>query len=197
MRRRCPAPTAGGWLTCENLHDLAWVFVDGKLLGSLDISCPRAQARAAEAEKPPALAPLPGGTKIGVLVEAMGRVNYGPGPMDRKGITGLRLGGQYLMDFTVTTLPLDDLSGLDFTRPAGGYPRVYRGTFTVDSQDECFVDLCNFTKGMVYVNGFNWPVLEQGAAADAVPARRPASPGKNPMRSPFWSYPAAPSRRFA
>ena len=150
-----PGPTAGGWLTCENLHDLAWVFVDGKIQGSLAISCPRRKLEQLKPKNRLPLPPCPAGTKIGVLVEAMGRVNYGPGPMDRKGITGLRLGGQYLMDFTVTTLPLDDLSGLDFTRPAGGYPRVYRGTFTVDSQDECFVDLCNFTKGMVYVNGFN------------------------------------------
>ena len=85
----------------------------------------------------------------------MGRVNYGNHLEDRKGLTGVRLGGQFLMEFTVTTLPLEDLAGAHYRQGASRYPLLLRGRFETDSQADCFVDLDGFTKGMVYVNGFH------------------------------------------
>lgn len=149
-----PGPYDGGWLTLENLGDLAWVYVDGKLLGSLDVTAPRSKLEQLKPKNRLLLPECPAGTRLGILVEAMGRVNYGPHLADRKGLTGVRLGNQYLMDFTVTTLPLEELSGLDFSAPAERYPKFFRGYFRAERQDECFVSLEHFTKGMVWVNGF-------------------------------------------
>jgi len=53
----------------------------------------------------------------------MGRVNFGPDLLDRKGIVGgVLFGEQYLFDWTVFPLPLDNLSRLAFkpsSQPAG------------------------------------------------------------------------------
>lgn len=83
----------------------------------------------------------------------------------------MRLGGQFLMEFTVTTLPLEDLAGAHYRQGASRYPLLLRGRFETDSQADCFVDLDGFTKGMVYVNGFHlgryWSC---GPPEDPVPA---------------------------
>ena len=41
-----------------------------------------------------------------ILVEAMGRVNYGPELHDRKGVRQIRLNNQVLFNWDVYTLPL-------------------------------------------------------------------------------------------
>lgn len=148
-----PGPYDKGWLTLENLGDLAWVYVDGALLGSLDVTAPRGKLEQLRPKNRLLLPDCPAGTRLGILVEAMGRVNYGPHLGEGKGLTGVRLGNQYLMDFTVTTIPLEKLPGLRFTGTER-YPKFYRGYFQAPAQDECFVDLEHFTKGMVWVNGF-------------------------------------------
>lgn len=150
-----PGPTDGGRLTLQGLRDRAHVFLDGRLLDILDISCPRGKLEQLKPKNQVRIPKCPGGTKISVLVEAMGRVNYGPGLADRKGISALLLGNQSLMNFTVTTLPLDDLSGLSFGDGPCPYPKFFRGRFRAERRDECFVRLTGFTKGVVYVNGFN------------------------------------------
>ncbi|HIR53610.1 MAG TPA: beta-galactosidase, partial [Candidatus Onthovicinus excrementipullorum] len=51
--------------------------------------------------------------------------------------------------------PLDNIEKLDFTRGAAKYPIFFRGKFKANSQAESFVRLDGFTKGVVYINGFN------------------------------------------
>ncbi len=102
-----------------------------------------------------------GGT-LELLVENMGRVNYGPEMVlgERKGIcgmvyvTGVGNPRQMLCDWEIFTLPMDDLSGLEFN----GYKRLpafFSGTFNAPEKKDCFIHLDNFTKGVVFVNGFN------------------------------------------
>ena len=57
---------------------------------------------------------LSGERKIGVLVDTMGRVNYG-NMLDRKGISDIYLGIQRLMNYDVWTLPLDNLDKLKYS----------------------------------------------------------------------------------
>ena len=85
----------------------------------------------------------------------MGRVNYGDHLTDRKGISGVNLNLQALMDFEVTTLPLDNVEKLDFSRSAEQYPMFLKGCFRANSKADCFVRLDGFRKGVVFVNGFN------------------------------------------
>ena len=57
----------------------------------------------------------PEGVTLDVLVENLGRVNFGPGLMDRKGIVGsVTFDWQVLFNWEVYPLPLSDLSQLKF-----------------------------------------------------------------------------------
>ncbi|MFI0723224.1 beta-galactosidase [Streptomyces sp. NPDC021224] len=98
------------------------------------------------------------GAELALLVENQGRVNYGPGLHDRKGLTGpVTANGEPLTGWTSTALPLDDLSGLDFAAagplPVAG-PVFHRGEFDVAEPADTYLDLTGWTKGCAWVNGF-------------------------------------------
>ena len=77
-RQTLPAVKEGTTLLIDEVHDWAQVFADGKLLGRLD------RRRGENTVVLPALA---AGTRLDILVEAMGRVNFDVAIHDRKGIT--------------------------------------------------------------------------------------------------------------
>jgi beta-galactosidase len=135
-------------LTIQDVHDRAQVFLDGKLQGVLERAEPPASL---QIEVPP------GGAQLDILVENMGRINYGPHLLDRKGITqGVRLGNQFLYHWTIFPLPLDDLSRLTFgSLGAQTGPAFYRGTFAVAAPADTFLALPGWTKGVCWINGFN------------------------------------------
>ena len=94
---------------------------------------------------------------IDILVENMGRVNYGPSLRDNKGITeGVRLGLQFLFDWKIYPLPLDDLHKLVY-RPTDctDGPVFLKGEFEVEDCTDTFLKLNGFSKGVAYINGFN------------------------------------------
>ena len=154
--RTClPGDYEGGTLTLEGLGDRAYVYRDGALLGILDQGKPRGLLEQLRPRNALPFPSSPAGTQVEILVEAMGRVNYGSHLENRKGLTGVRLGGKSLMDFTVTSLPLEHLEGVRYGEEASRYPLALRGYFDADSQKDCFVALDGFTKGMVYINGFH------------------------------------------
>ncbi|MED5020849.1 beta-galactosidase [Paenibacillus chibensis] len=135
-------------LFIQDVRDRALVFLNGELAGTLDRAEPGQQIK---------FAVPPEGLELTVLVENMGRVNYGPYMKDRKGITeGVRFGRQFLSEWTTHPLPLSDLSGLKFA-PGGELngPAFYRGSFEVDAPADTFIRLEGWTKGVVFVNGFN------------------------------------------
>jgi beta-galactosidase len=135
-------------LFLQDLHDRAQVFLNGKLAGILD----RVHTDVKIAFDVPAE-----GVEITILVENAGRVNYGPYMKDRKGITeGVRFGRQFLSDWTTHTLPLTDLSGLAFESLSEQLePSFFRGTLLVDEPCDTFINLEGWTKGVVFINGFN------------------------------------------
>ena len=65
-------------LTVNEAHDFAQVFVDGKYIGKLDRR---------NGEKELMLPPCNNGAVLDILVEAMGRINFGRAIKDLKGIT--------------------------------------------------------------------------------------------------------------
>ena len=96
------------------------------------------------------------GAQLDILVENMGRVNYGPGLADRKGITdAVLLGQQILYDWKIYPIRLDNLSTLPFTpvQNTDG-PAFFRGTFTVAEPRDTFLALPGWTKGLAWINGF-------------------------------------------
>lgn len=98
--------------------------------------------------------------QIDLLVENMGRVNYGDKLRDRKGIRALRMGLQYHFGWDIFCLPMEDeLAELSFEpiEQAGvTMPSFYRGVLTIDEEPaDTFLRLGGFHKGFVKINGVN------------------------------------------
>jgi len=134
-------------MVVRHVRDRVQVFADGVAVGALEREFP---------ERGVELAVPAEGLTLDLLVENMGRVNYGPDLLDRKGIRdGVLLGGQYLADWDIYPLPLDDLSQLRFGPLAATGPRFFRGVFDVDTAADTYLTLPGWTKGVVWLNGFN------------------------------------------
>mgnify|MGYP000322222798 CR=1 FL=1 len=150
----------------KNVHDFADVYFDGKKKTSIDRTLYSVEGKTTlkdvifkkkKGESSPFLMPaLSGERKIGVLVDTMGRVNYGENMLDRKGISDIYLGIQRLMNYDVWTLPLDNLDKLKYSSSVKKEEPVFlKGSFKTDSKADCFVHLDGFNRGCVYINGFN------------------------------------------
>ncbi|WP_405012001.1 glycoside hydrolase family 35 protein [Kitasatospora sp. NBC_01539] len=136
-----PGPRPPLPLTVEGLRDRATLRVDG--------------GRAAELERgtgqePPAVA---GGVRIELLVESLGRVNYGPQVGETKGITGgVRHERQYVHGWRAEPLPLDPLPAAEFT--AGDGEGLARGTLDLAETGDAFLAVPGGHHGYVWANGF-------------------------------------------
>ncbi|MEU8921874.1 beta-galactosidase family protein [Kitasatospora sp. NPDC048545] len=151
-RTRVPGPRPELPLCIDGLADRAQVFADGRPLGTLDRNDPGATLE---------LATGTDGVTLDVLVEALGRVNYGPNMDDRKGITrGVSHGGQRLFGWRIRPLPLTDLSALRFapgtpgTPARDGEPVFHRFAAELPSPADAFVALPGWGRGLLWLNGF-------------------------------------------
>lgn len=93
-----------------------------------------------------------------VLVENMGRSNYGYHMWDTKGITeGIRHGQMFLYGWEAWPLPLEDLSRLQFHEKIPGFsgrPMFLKGEWDIQGVPaDTFVKLPGFKKGLIFVNG--------------------------------------------
>ncbi|MFC5450358.1 glycoside hydrolase family 35 protein [Paenibacillus aestuarii] len=146
-------PRTAEKLTIQDVHDRAQVFLDGVFQGVVE----RWDARPLQVDIPA------GGAKLDIVVENMGRVNYGPKLRDHKGITeGVRLNNQFLFNWTIYPLPLEEVSHLQYTpepdaiqKTSDNRPAFYKGVFHVEEAGDTFVKLEGWTKGVVWINGFN------------------------------------------
>ncbi len=139
----------------QEVRDRALIYIDGLYVGVVERwGCDSVVANIPE-----------GGAKLGILVENMGRINYGSRLRDVKGITegvkaGTRQYNQFLFGWMNRSLPMDDLSGLAFepisaeTDLSEG-PAFYRGMFEAETCEDTFLQLEGWAKGVAYVNGFN------------------------------------------
>lgn len=97
---------------------------------------------------------------VDILVENMGRVNYGRKLLDKKGIDGIRLDYQYHFGWDIYTLPMDNLNYLKFktlnNEIASKQPVFLKGNLYIDkTPNDTFLRLDGFKKGFVVINGFN------------------------------------------
>ncbi len=93
-----------------------------------------------------------------ILVENMGRVNFGPRmEHQRKGIAQcVQLDGHMHNHWLQYTLPLDNIEKVDFTKEyEKGLPGFYRFTLTVNEPADTFLAFDGWGKGCVFVNGFH------------------------------------------
>lgn len=97
---------------------------------------------------------------IDILVENLGRINYGASlvsPKQRKGIKGgVMLDIHFHSGWDHYSLELDNIDDVDFS---GEYkentPAFYEYTFNVKEKGDTFIHLPNFGKGSAFINGFN------------------------------------------
>ncbi|NUK45283.1 beta-galactosidase [Streptomyces lunaelactis] len=148
-----PGPRKPRPLSVAGLRDRAVVYVDGVRAGVLS------GEHAVLAE------PVAGPAAVELWVESLGRVNYGPLMGETKGITGgVMHERQYLHGVRSRGLRLDafDEAGavakVPFRAPAGdgaAATGLYRAGFAVAVPGDAELELPGWTRGFVWVNGFN------------------------------------------
>ena len=140
-------------LLITEAHDWAQVFLNGKKLATLS---------RLKGEGVVKLPPLKEGDRLDILVEAMGRMNFGKGIYDWKGITEkVELqsdkGVELVKDWQVYTIPVDYSFARDKQykqqENAENQPAYYRSTFNLNELGDTFLNMMNWSKGMVWVNG--------------------------------------------
>lgn len=136
-------------LTIQEVRDRALVFFNGEYKGVIDRN--NNQEIILNSNEKESI--------LEILVENMGRINYGPMMRDEKGITqGVRIGNQFLFNWEIFSLPLDNIEKVEFKE---GYlesenaPTFYKGEFIVDEIGDTYLDFEGWGKGVVYINGFN------------------------------------------
>lgn len=146
---RVTLPTgAGKTLTLKGMHSYAQVYVDRKLVGTLD------RRLGQETVTLPARA---GAATLDVLVENTGRVNYSRAiRTEQTGLTGaVTLDGAVLEDWRMYRLPMDDLSGLRFTAAPCTGPCFYETEMTVDRPGDTYLDMRGLHKGQLWLGAHN------------------------------------------
>ncbi|MDR2887162.1 MAG: beta-galactosidase [Bacteroidales bacterium] len=141
----------GGKLTVNGLHDYATVFINGHCIGKIDrrLGENSIDIPATGEEKP----------VLEILAEAMGRINYGQQIVDRKGITGdVTLNGILLLNWQAYRMPMDSKTIYDLRSTGKNLDRpgvIFRGNFMLLDNGDTFIDMSNYEKGIVWVNGHN------------------------------------------
>lgn len=140
-----------GKLTIKDLHDYATVFLNGKYIGKLDrrLGEKTIDIPASDVKNP----------VLEILVEGMGRINFADAIIDRKGITDrVVLNGMTLMNWEVYGLPMTEKYVQELTPSAGNAAKpgqFYKATFQLDKTGDTYIDMSNYKKGVVWVNGHN------------------------------------------
>ncbi|MDO4158825.1 MAG: beta-galactosidase [Prevotellaceae bacterium] len=144
-------------------HDFVQIFIDGKYIGKID----RVQN-----EKTLTLPSVKKGQTLTILVEAMGRINFGRAIKDFKGITKevtingtidgddvtwnlkdwniRRISDDYTTAVNALSKATEDVLRNDRVGEKIGY---YRGYFNLKKTGDTFLNTEAFGKGQVYVNG--------------------------------------------
>lgn len=140
-----------GKLTVTGIHDYATVFLNGVFIGTLNrregidtITLP-----ATRVDNP----------ILEILVEGMGRINYGQHIIDRKGITeSVTLNGTTLMNWKIYKLPMDKKFIYDLRSTGKVINKAgifFKGNFSMAYTGDTYFDVSGFKKGIVWVNGHN------------------------------------------
>ena len=103
---------------------------------------------------------LPAGkVQLDILVENLGRINYGPYLLkNNKGITErVSFAGKDLQNWQMFSLPMDDLDAVWISGNTNvmDIPVLKKGSFTLSQPGDSYLDLSNWGKGNVWINGHN------------------------------------------
>ena len=149
-----------GELKLDELRSYAQIYLDGKLIGTLD-------RRLVQSTLP--LTIPHDHAQLDIFVENTGRVNFGPQfPNEWTGITHqVMLAGRQLTGWSIYSLPMQQPDKLNFAQKPCEGACFYETAFDIDLPADTFLDTRTLGKGMVWVNGVPlgrfWKIGPQGA----------------------------------
>jgi beta-galactosidase len=150
-----------GTLEINGLRDYALVYVDSEKVGELNRYYKKYSM---DIE-------IPFNSQLNLLVENMGRVNYGAdiihntkGIISPVKINGMEIEGNWEM----LQIPMDKAPDLDQAphtavfknteenaRPLLGHPVLYKGNFHLSDTGDTFIDMSEWGKGIIFINGYH------------------------------------------
>ena len=157
-RKQLVEPVHDQLLELDHLQDFAEVFLDGKLVGTLDRHYLQNQLML-NTNAP---------ARLDILVENTGRLNSTKAMRDeRKGIRGATLAGSALTDWKVYSIPMATAPKFTSTSTTGMQgPHYSAGSFTLSAVGDSFLDVRNLGKGVIWINGHAlgrfWNIGPQG-----------------------------------
>lgn len=139
-----------GTLKLKELRDYAVIMVNGKMVGTLDRRLNQDSLQLT----------LPSGqVTVDILVENLGRINFGKYLLqNKKGITEQVLfNGSEVKNWKMYSMPFNNTQAVKFTsaKSDNHAPVVRKGTFNLNTTADTYLDLSNWGKGVVWVNGHN------------------------------------------
>lgn len=160
-----PEIAAGATLHIDEVHDYARVFIDGKQIGVID--------RRLNINSIPLTNAVKSGSKLTILVEGMGRVNFGRAIVDYKGIShnvtvSTTVQGHAatydLKNWEISLIPDDYQTATNAFKatqpkkamhqfPSNDKAGYYKGNFTLTKVGDTFLNMETWGKGQVYING--------------------------------------------
>lgn len=152
-------------LKISEVHDRGYVYIDGHFQGIL--------SRMANIDSMPIS--VQKGQSLQIIVENQGRICYGPGINDFKGITsnvtlnGKSLEGWAMTGYPMTNLDHEESDDLDheILKNAKGAMTFWTGKFRIPCHEtiakDTFLNLKGWSKGIAFLNGINlgryWPIM--------------------------------------
>jgi beta-galactosidase len=140
-----------GTLKIYGLRDYAVVMINGKTAGTLDR---RLKQDSLTIDLPK------GKVKLEILVENMGRINFGKYLLqNKKGITGnVVFNGREVNNWWIYGFPFEDVIGIRYNgnfSSTQSNPSILRGTFQLNKTGDTYLDMSDWGKGVVWINGHN------------------------------------------
>lgn len=141
---------SSGILKIKDLRDYGIIFINGKRVGVLDR---RLSQDSLQLDLPK------GKVTLDILVENMGRINFGKYLLqNKKGITEkVLLAGKELKNWQMFSLPFNKTSNIAYSKKmaAATAPVIKKGSFTLNVIGDSYLDMTSWGKGVVWVNGHN------------------------------------------
>lgn len=134
-------------LSFEDIGDRAQIYINKNLQGVVYVNDEKLEIRFSAKQ----------GDVLTILCENMGRANFGPKMMRKKGINGrCLLDGKIHFNWNVYTLPMENIEKVLFKKEIPQENGLFcRGYFEIKEICDTFLNLDNFKKGFVMINGFN------------------------------------------
>jgi beta-galactosidase len=139
-----------GKLELKGLRDYAIVYVNGVKVAELNRYY----------KKYDCMIDVPFNATLDIIVENMGRINYGANIINStKGIISpVIINGQTITgDWNMYSLSMDVVPNLTDAKNTAkaGLPTVYQGTFNLSKTGDTFLDMRDWGKGIIFINGIN------------------------------------------